>query len=384
MDEHHRYDNPYRNDYYDYHRSGNKALYFAIALIGALIGGLIVAFFVPKLLINQIEQVPDQIEQLTPPLSSANPLEEAEEGTITKAAERVSPAVVGISSSRVQYDFFFRPVPVEGVGSGVILNNNGYILTNEHVVSEARELNVILSDGRTLEGKVIYADTAMDLAVVKVEAKNLPVAQAGDSDHLRVGELAIAIGNPLGLRYQRTVTAGIISALNRSVQVSEGKVMEDLIQTDAAINPGNSGGPLVNGRGEVIGINTAKAQGEAIGFSIPINMARPIVEDLIIKGRVTKPWIGVAAIDKEMASYYQDVDLRKGVLIAKVVPGGPADLAGIKVDDIIIDIDGQEINSVQVLRNVIRKKGMGNDITVILKRGTNQMRITITIGEMPE
>ncbi|MBR1975831.1 MAG: trypsin-like peptidase domain-containing protein, partial [Phascolarctobacterium sp.] len=247
---------------------------------------------------------------------------------IVAAAKKVGPAVVGITNKAYVRDFFNRVKFVErGTGSGVIYDaKNGLIATNHHVVEGATEIIVALTDGRTVKGKVLGEDAATDLAVVQVDEKNLPVATFGDSDTLQVGEPAIAIGNPLGLEFRGSVTAGVISALNRSIELGERKF--NLLQTDAAINPGNSGGALVNADGEVIGINSAKiavSGVEGIGFAIPINTAKPILDQLADKGRVARPYLGASLIDKEVADRFGfDLDLHGGVFIAKVVKDSPA------------------------------------------------------------
>ena len=210
---------------------------------------------------------------------------------LINAVEKISKSVVNIASVRMIQDQIFRVFPVEGVGSGVIIDKRGYILTNNHVIEESERLRITLSDGRIFNGKVVGADEATDLAVVKIEPKeDIPVAALGDSDKLKMGQIVIAVGNPFGLTGGPTVTSGILSSLNRSIQTQTGVL--ELIQTDAAINPGNSGGPLANTAGEVIAINTAKmpyAQG--IGFAVPISTAKSILKELIEKGRVSRPWI---------------------------------------------------------------------------------------------
>ena len=247
---------------------------------------------------------------------------------IVKAAKKVGPTVVGITNKALVRDYFNRTQLVEkGVGSGVIYSKDGLIATNNHVVEGAKELVVSLPDGRTYPGRVLGTDPTTDLAVVKIDAKeDLPVAEFGDSDSLMVGEPAIAIGNPLGLEFRGSVTTGVISALNRSVDVGERNFK--LIQTDAAINPGNSGGALVNADGQVIGINSAKVAVsgvEGIGFAIPINEAKPILEALAKNGRVARPFLGASLIDEETAQRLGfGLDLRGGLFVAKLVAGGPA------------------------------------------------------------
>ncbi|MGB4030019.1 MAG: trypsin-like peptidase domain-containing protein, partial [bacterium] len=242
-------------------------VYIAIALISALVGGSLVFYGVashPELFFPREEAPPGQGEvedQPSPEAPFIPPLTNSGDpyGTIIEIAEKIGPAVVGVSTRRQAYDWFWGAYEIPGVGSGVIFDPKGYILTNDHVVHGAQTIMVTLHDGRQVQGELVGTDPSTDLAVVKINETNLPVAPLGDSENLRVGELAVAIGNPLGLELQRTVTAGIISALNRTIQTEDGNVLEGLIQTDASINPGNSGGPLVNSSGQVIGINTAKA-----------------------------------------------------------------------------------------------------------------------------
>ncbi|MCL6450646.1 MAG: trypsin-like peptidase domain-containing protein [Acetobacteraceae bacterium] len=309
--------------------------------------------------------------------------------SVVEVAERVAPAVVGVSTVRLTYDFFYRPVPVEGVGSGVIVDPRGYILTNEHVVGGAKEIQVVLSDGRKLPAKCLWSGADLDLAVIKVEGAGLPAAPMGDSEQLRVGEPAIAIGNPLGLKFQRSVTAGIISALGRSIQVpgSDGsRIMEDLIQTDASINPGNSGGPLVNLRGEVVGINTAKVSGaEGLGFAIPINLARPIVEDVIEHGRFLRPWLGVSVVDRETAAYYdEEIKVERGVLLVRVAEGGPAERAGLKEGDILLEVGGRKVDSIADLRRALFAAEAGQRVEVVYLRGSRERRVGVVLQEMPQ
>jgi S1-C subfamily serine protease len=223
---------------------------------------------------------------------------------IISAVEKISKSTVNIASVRMVQDQLFRVFPIEGVGSGVIIDENGHILTNNHVIDDAHQLKITLTDGRVLNGKVIGKDEITDLAIVKLDSfsdssnnnNNLPYAQLGNSDNLKIGQIVIAIGNPFGLAGGPTVTAGIVSSLSRNLQFESGIL--ELIQTDAAINPGNSGGPLVNTNGEVIAINTAKMPyAHGIGFAVPINTAKLIRRDLIENGRViTRPWIGIAFI----------------------------------------------------------------------------------------
>ena len=244
---------------------------------------------------------------------------------------------------------------------------------------------VSLADGRSLPGRVLGTDPVTDLAVVKVEATGLPAAVLGDSDAIVVGEPAIAIGNPLGLEFKGTVTAGVISALNRSIDLGERRFK--LIQTDAAINPGNSGGALVNADGMVIGINSAKISAagvEGIGFAIPMNSARPIMQSIIDTGRVIRAYLGVGLMDPSVAVQYgYDVKTDKGVFVAKVDQDGPAAKAGITEGDIIISVDGSETNSVVDLRSIIDSKQVGSVVPVGIIRNDVPMTANVTLEELP-
>jgi serine protease Do len=294
----------------------------------------------------------------------------ANENLIVDAVEKVSKSVVNIASVRMVQDQLFRVFPVEGVGSGIIVDGKGFILTNNHVVDEAQKLRITLKDGNVFNGVVVGTDEVTDLAVVRVDSKEaLPFARLGNSDQLKIGEIVIAIGNPFGLTGGPTVTAGIVSALNRSLQFESGAL--ELIQTDAAINPGNSGGPLVNTNGEVIGINTAKmpyAQG--IGFAVPVNTARVIVKDLMESGRITsRPWIGIATIKitRQLAQYYR-LPTNDGVLIAQVESQSPADYTDLRKGDIVEAIDGKKITDPSQMSSNIRKRSINEKIIMTINR----------------
>src|SRR5216117_3500024 len=272
---------------------------------------------------------------------------------IPAVVAKARPAVVNIATRQVSYDAFLKPVPAQGIGSGVIFDARGYVLTNAHVVEGAQQMRVTLPDGRTFPGKLVGADPVTDLAVVKIEGSNFPVATLGDSGKLEVGETVIAIGNPLGLEGGPTVTVGVVSALARSIEDPGGPTLHDLIQTDAAINPGNSGGPLIRMTGEVIGVNTAIIQGaQGIGFAISINSAKPIVQELLAHGRIVRPVIGIVPISvtPQIAAAY-DLPVDRGVLIARLDPRGPAAKAGMRAGDIVVAIGGQPVKSLGDLRS---------------------------------
>lgn len=360
-----------------------------IAFIGAVLGGSLVYSWVgnyyAKPTPTPTPSIMGQIPGLTAPTAKVS-VSEARNTPIVRAAQAVGPAVVGITNKAYARDFYNRRVLVEqGTGSGVIIDVNGYIATNHHVVENAQEIVVSLADGRSMPGRVLGVDPATDLAVVKVDMAGLTAAQLGDSDSLMVGEPAIAIGNPLGLEFRGSVTAGVISALNRSIEIGERRFK--LIQTDAAINPGNSGGALVNADGLVVGINSAKisvAGVEGIGFSIPINTARPIIQSLIDKGRVIRAYLGVGVLDKITAARYgYDLNLEKGVYVAKAAKTGPAGKAGIKEGDVILKVAGQETNSVAELRAVLDGQAVGGRVSVDIVRGGQAQSITVLLEEMP-
>jgi serine protease Do len=320
-------------------------------------------------------------------------------------AKKVQPSVVSIRSERTVTvppgegfgEDFFQGTPFEdffkshggppirrkqmGEGSGVIVDAKGYILTNYHVVGDADKLTVRLFDGREMKGTVRGIDPKTDLAVVHVEAENLPVATLGDSDKLQVGAWAIAIGSPFGL--EETVTVGVISAKGRS-GLGTG-TYEDFIQTDASINPGNSGGPLVNIDGEVIGINAMIIQpGQGIGFAIPINLAKTIMVELIKQGKVIRPWVGIGLQDltPELMTFF-NVKEKEGALISQVYGGTPAEKAGLKVGDIVVEIDGKKTNNSQDVVREVLKKQVGQKVQFVIIRDGKRIEVSITTGVMP-
>ena len=314
----------------------------------------------------------------------------AQTGSIAKAAQKVRPSVVGISTTYVQrQDYTNEPQKVEGVGSGFIVSQDGYILTNEHVaVSKDAEIVITLHNGDEIEGKVLWTDPTLDLAMIKVNATGLPAAELGDSSQLVVGDHAIAVGTPLGLQFQQTTTAGIISALDRTVEVgtdSGQNFMEDLIQTDASINPGNSGGPLVDINGRIVGINTVKVvTAEGIGFAIPINVAKPIIKHFLEEGEFITPYIGIVGYDKAIAHYYKQTDdLVDGVYVVNIDPRGPAYKSGIRVDDIITKVDGKPVNKMLELRIAVYSNHVGDTIKMTAVRDGKEMEFEVKLEEAP-
>jgi S1-C subfamily serine protease len=322
-----------------------------------------------------------------------------QEAVVTAIFNDVKDSVVHITSVTVERDFFMRPIPREGTGSGFIISEEGYILTNNHVIKDARELRVTLANGATLEAELVGADPLSDTAVIKINSKSkLKAIKLGDSNQLRPGQLAIAIGNPY--RLDNTITIGVISALNRTLETEENFVIHGVIQTDAAINPGNSGGPLLNSRGEVVGVNTAifsPIRGSiGIGFAIPINTAKKVASDLIEKGKVVRPWMGITGttVTEQIAETW-GTGVSKGVLIIEVVQGGPAEKAGFRgtvsrpgqedfrLGDIIIELAGVEINTMNDLIQTILEQEVGKTVEVKYIRDGKTLTTEVILGERP-
>jgi serine protease Do len=351
--------------------------------------------------------------QSTPPSSTVAPVAEMSRAFIT-ISEAVTPAVVNITTERTvqargahsQIPEEFRrwfgipegggePRQMPSQGTGFVITPDGYIMTNNHVVENADRIRVVTADRRRFDGRVIGRDPTTDIAVIKIEASGLPVARLGSSEQTQVGEWVLAIGNPLGL--ENTVTAGIVSAKGRPLPIlrqslagteSEGYSIEDFIQTDAAINPGNSGGPLVNLRGEVVGVNSAIASGTGYftgyGFAVPIDLARRVGDDLIRYGRSRRPLLGVriADVDPEDAEVYQLPSVA-GVKIDDFTGEGAAARSGLEVDDVIIRVDGEPVTRVNELQRRIRQRNPGETVTLDIIRYGRPMQFRLQLGEAP-
>lgn len=342
-------------------------------------------------------QVPQPKSNLFPTLPGSN-----QSNFIAAAVQKVGPAVVRIDASRTVRQNSFRDFFGDGVspsnrtergtGSGFILRSDGLVVTNAHVVDGADRVKVTLKDGRTLEGKVLGEDSLTDLAVVKIEADQLPTVTLGNSDLLQPGEWAIAIGNPLGL--DNTVTAGIISALGRSSQqVGVADKRLGFIQTDAAINPGNSGGPLLNANGDVIGINTAIIGGaQGLGFSIPINEAQKILDQLITKGKVQHPYLGIQMVtltpevteelNNNLSSNLKLTE-NQGVLISRVMPNSPAERSALQPGDVIKRINGQAITQASAVLAIVEDSKIGGSLQFEIQRNNQALTIIVSPGEYP-
>ncbi|HEY9633200.1 MAG TPA: HhoA/HhoB/HtrA family serine endopeptidase [Coleofasciculaceae cyanobacterium] len=388
------------------------ATYLSLVVLGA---GVTFAssYFADGNLLN-LATAPSQAapEALAQAVPTANPGLNPNTNFVTQVVDKVGPAVVRIDSSRTVTSrvpdvfnnpmfrqFFGADLPTEpqqrverGEGSGFIISSNGQILTNAHVVDGADTVNVTLKDGRSFKGKVLGTDPVTDVAVVKIESNNLPTVALGNSEQLKPGEWAIAIGNPLGL--DNTVTTGIISATGRSsrdVGVPDKRVQ--FIQTDAAINPGNSGGPLLNASGQVIGMNTAIIQGaQGLGFAIPINTAQRIANQLVSKGKVDHAYLGIQMVTltpdlkqniNSNPNAGLNVDEDQGVLIAKVMPNSPAAKAGLRSGDVIQKINGQSVKDAEGVQKAVENSQVGSSLQLGLRRNQKDVSVTVQPGTIP-
>lgn len=301
---------------------------------------------------------------------------------VAEVVALVKPSVVAINVEAITYDIFNRAYRSQGAGSGWIIGENGWIVTNNHVVQGASTVSATLDDGRVFTAKKVFTDPLTDLAVIQIDASGLPALEVGDADALRIGDWVVALGNSLGRGISATV--GIVSSNHVSLAISEGQTLDDLIQTDAAINPGNSGGPLVNLAGQVVGITSVKVAEvgvEGMGYAISTNEAIPILSQLIEKGYVARPSMGVsiATVNRRVATIYR-LAVEEGALITEVVRNGPAARAGLKAGDVITVFDGQKISSAAELSKAIRSRAIGETVTVTYWRGTSQRTASVTLG----
>jgi len=329
--------------------------YFIVSVLGALIGAFLIILFFPAAIQGKEENKIEKrivIEKTT---------------DFSYAANKVLPSVVSISSKNQ-------------AASGFIIDKKGYIATNSHVLGN--NIIVSLSDGREFPAKVVFEDKVLDIAIIKIDAQDLKEVTLGDSNLINIGECVLAIGNPLNLKYQRTVTAGIISGKDITIEIEKGKFMEDLIQTDAAINKGNSGGPLINLQGEVIGINSVKAtEYEGIGFAIPINIIKPVLKSLREKGEFKTPTLGLKVFDVETAKHY-NYNINEGIYIYEVIKDGPADKVGIKEGDLILAIDEVYVNRVVDLKRELYLKDIGSTVKLKIKTPLGDIKdIEVTLDD---
>ena len=360
----------------------------AIAVVAGILSGALSAVAVSNMIDAPAATIGDVAS--SPDADNVSDVRIEESSAVIEAVDKVTPAVVTIQT--VGGGLLGS---ASGTGTGFIYDTDGWILTNGHVVEDASELQVVLNDGRQFPGEVYGIDTLTDLAIVKIDATGLPVAPIGTSADLKPGQLAIAIGNPLG--YENTVTTGVVSGLGRQIQASDAsqtssEQLNNLIQTDAAINPGNSGGPLVNSAGQVIGVNTAvNADAQGVGFSIPIDVAKPIMQQALDGQELVRPWIGVyyVPIDPALAAE-QDLPVEYGALIGTadgsgqaVFAGSPAEAAGLQAGDIIVAINGEQLTADSDLSTLILPHSPGDTITLRVLRDNSAREIQVTLGELP-
>ncbi|WP_110942902.1 serine protease HtrA [Inediibacterium massiliense] len=373
-----------------YKKKNNISLFkiILVSLVSALIGGILTAYLAPMYLYGKYIPYPNT-ENKTTPQNIEIVTKDEKLSVIPTVVKKAMPSVVGITTVTLQRDFLFGVRKGQGVGTGVIVDPRGYILTNSHVVNdgETEEVKVLLDNGKDLKAKVLWNDPLLDLAIVKISEKNLPVAELGNSDEIQVGQLAIAIGNPLGLAFERTVTSGIISGLERRIEINEFQSIEGLIQTDASINPGNSGGPLLDEKGRVVGINTVKIQtGEGLGFAIPINIAKPIVDEFIKRGEFTKVYLGIKGIDVGyyIRNYQNDLGVNQGVIVMEVSPNSPVEVAGIKKGDIILSMNGQKIEGMTQLMRSLYQYRPNDTVKIEVLRNQRNLEFQVTFKATPK
>ncbi len=366
--------------------SGKKVLIVFLVVLFVWVFGFYLYSTYQKIEIDnsnyQTERVLSTIEEQT--------VEEAEENSknVSDVIEETLQSVVGISKLKnTGSSIFSKSTESElGLGTGFIVSENGYLVSNEHVTGgKYSKCYVTLENGSNYDGTVVWGDQDLDLSIVKINAKNLKPLELGNSSQIRVGETVYAIGNPIGFEFRRTVTSGIISAKNRTIKLEEDEnssYMTNLIQTDATINPGNSGGPLIYPNGQIIGINTVKiTSAEGIGFAIPINVIKPIIQSYINTGKFDEPSIGIYAYDKEVVPYLESkINIEKGIYVAQITKNGPADKTELKEGDIIISIDGRNLNTMNDLRQYIYTKSPNDEVTLQIERGKITKTITIKLG----
>jgi serine protease Do len=308
---------------------------------------------------------------------------EASSSAVPRIVARALPAMVSVTTRQIERDQFNQPVPTRGLGSGFVVDRDGYILTNNHVVEGAEEIKVTLSDGRPFRAALVGADRFTDLALLKIDGKGLAAVRLGDSSRLAPGETVIAIGSPLWIEGGPTVTVGVVSALGRSMEQPGLPVLHNLIQTDAAINPGNSGGPLLNLRGEVVGINTAVIpSAHGIGFAISINEAKPVMRELRARGRIIRASLGVVGVSlTPQVAYANDLPVERGVLVVRVEPGGPAEAAGLELGDVIVRTGGVGVKDLHHFHEALKARKPGEEVGVEVLRGGRVLTLRPTLEE---
>lgn len=304
-------------------------------------------------------------------------------GVVPAMVRRVLPAIVSITTRQIETNQFNQAVPTRGLGSGFIVDRRGYILTNNHVVEGAEEIKVTLTDRRSFRARLVGGDRFTDLAVLSIDAQELPALELADTTRLRVGETVVAIGSPLWIEGGPTVTSGIVSALGRSMEEPGLPTLHNLIQTDAAINPGNSGGPLLNVAGQAIGINTALIpSAHGIGFAISSAMARPVMRELMAKGRVVRPSLALRAVSVTSAiAYVNDLPMERGALVTRVEDGRNAAAAGVQNGDIIIAVDGRPVKDLHHLHESLERHRIGDAVAVTVWRRGQSLTMQAVLEE---
>lgn len=331
--------------------------------------------------------IKSDVENIEGAGSAIRLLSEQEVEDISNNLEDITRCVVGISKLKNNGDSIFETNATKNLslGTGTIISENGYIITNSHLAgNKYSTCYVTLEDGTVYNGNVVWSDKDLDLAIIKINANGLEYLNLGDSNSIKMGEKVYAIGNPIGIEFQRSVTSGIISGLNRTIKIEEentSSYMEGLIQTDASINQGNSGGPLINIDGEIIGINSVKIEtAEGIGFAIPINTIKPVVESFINTGKFDEAYLGIFAYDKEVVKYLNnDVEFDGGIYIVKIMQDGPVAKTNIKIGDIITKIDGNTVNRMSELRQYIYTKKSGDTVTLSISRNNKEYQVEVTL-----
>ncbi|TSC93985.1 MAG: Protease Do [Candidatus Berkelbacteria bacterium Athens1014_28] len=383
-------------------RKSKKILFLCATIVISLVFGAVAGIGGVIIISNDNGKIAKKLgflnwNNLSIPLTETKKVKLEESSAIIDAVNKVSPAVVSIVSKSKVQNIFGNVIEQEGDGTGFIITSDGLILTNKHVVSDtSASYTVITSDGKNYDAKIQSSDPLNDLAVIKIDARNLPVVDLGNSDDLVVGQWVVAIGNALG-QFQNTVTVGVISAKQRDIQASDSsggskESLQGMLQTDTAINAGNSGGPLVNTAGQVVGINTAVASGaQGIGFAIPINSAKKAIDSIKKTGQIIRPYLGIRYLPitpdlqktNNLAYSYGVIVVRgNGLAEVAVVPGSPADKAGIVENDIILEINGERIDSQNGLSSLLQKYNVGDTVTLKISHKDEEKSVKVTLGEI--
>jgi len=374
---------------YEYRRRESKLKRFFVTILLMLIVAS-VSIFIYDMYVNIDVYSSEQSNQNSGAVrvSYTEEMKESSDEDIIEILEKTIKCVVGISKIKNTGNSIFLNNSTEslGLGTGMIVSEDGYILTNWHVAGDKySKCYVTLEGGKVDNGSVVWADKDLDLAIVKINVTGLSAITFGDSDTTKIGQKAYAIGNPIGVEFQRTVTSGIISGINRTIKIDDenkSSYMDDLIQTDATINPGNSGGPLINSKGEVIGINTVKiTEVEGMGFAVPINIVKPIIESFKNTGEFNEAYLGIFAYDKNVIPYLDsNIEFNSGIYVAQISIDGPSYNSGLRTGDVITRVDETAVNKMSELRSYIYTKKIGEQVNLIILRNNKEKVISIKLG----